>query len=88
MSVSSVRGECPQQHHAAFDAAIGALPAGDQATAGGILANLIALLKSMGLSISWPCLIAAIPGIIAAFANPALFVAVITQYIACSKQTP
>ena len=79
----SIRSSCPSQHLAALDAALPTDPV-QKSAVGGVLQNLLALLESLGLTISWPCLIAAIPQIIAAFANPALIPAIIVAYLACA----
>lgn len=84
----ATRNDCPSQHQAAYDAAVNAIPVADQPKAGGFLQGLIALIKAAGLSINWPCLIAQIPALVAAFSNPAALLAIFTAYMACAHPTP
>ena len=88
MSLQVVRAACPPEHQKLLDEAVVGLSAEELKQSGGVLANLIALLQSLGLSINWPCLIGCIPQIIAAFSNPALIPAIIVSYLACANPAP
>jgi hypothetical protein len=47
--------------------------------------TFIDTIKALFGSINWGCLISVLPQVIAAFANPALWVAVFTSYVACAN---
>ena len=82
-----IRSLCPAQHLSALNAAMPTDPIKAAAT-GGVLAQIIALLESLGAQVNWPCLISIIPQVIAAFSNPALILTAITAYFACANPAP
>lgn len=96
MSIQAVRSQCPAAHLAALDAAISSLNPAQQDKVGGILINLIQLLKTLGLQVNFACLIstttAMLPALIAAFSNPiSLLVeipAFIAAYTSCAHPSP
>lgn len=88
-ALQALRNQVPTQHQATFDSEMAKLSAGDQATAGGIIQKFLDLLKAFGLSINWPCVFAlGFMNIIAAFSNPALILALLTQYWNCAHPAP
>jgi hypothetical protein len=92
-ATQSLRSAFPTQHQTAFDLAMAQAPdIASEVQATGIISNLIALIKAMGLTVNFGCIISVIPQILAAIAagglNPLAWLAVIQAYWACSHPTP
>jgi hypothetical protein len=88
MSQQLVLAACPQQHQAAMQAEVAKAPTLIQSTVWAWIQWVIAQLQAAGKIVNWQQIIALIPLLIAAFANPAAWPAFIAAVLALFVPTP
>jgi len=85
---ATFKAAIPSQHHTAFDAEMAKCPSPScEAAVSGFLQQLIALLKQLGGTINYSCIIKCIPIAIAAFSSGD-WASVLVAYMACAADAP
>lgn len=96
-SLQSIHSQMSAKDQTELENVVSGVNDADQGQLGGILINIIALLKQLGLSVNFPCLISTVrgmlPALIAAFATGGVAILLlipdfIAAYTACSHPAP